>query len=878
MDNTVLKMALAGLLHDIGKFGEMGMHVSPEFLDGNAGLYQPFFNGRHTHRHAVYTAAFIDHVEKLLPRQFNKAEWGLDDSFVNLAAGHHKPETPMQWIIAMADRVSSGWDRSNFDADYNQAIAWQDYRKTRLLPVFERLMQKRQDRKDYAYGYPLKEITPQNIFPQKRDKVEPVKDEDAAKEYKALFDEFVFALEQLLHKDVNIELWFEHLDSLLLIYTSMIPAARAGKVIPDISLYDHSRAVSALAAALYLYHRDTDMMTIDAIRDYDVSKFLLIGGDFYGIQNFIFNDSGEAGKHRAKILRGRSFAVSLYSELAADMLCREIGLPPTSLLLNAAGKFTIISPNTSSAHEALKSVEERVNGWLMGISYGECAIGFSAEEATPSDFVSGRFIDLWDRQQDKMAARKSRKFDLDEYGGVVSGYRDGFKNNLNPPLCPYCGKRPASQEAEAFKQNKEDKSMCSICRDHIFLGEYLVKQERIAITTNDADIKGVGKKLLAPIFDEYQVAFIGGGLNDLARSGKLLKYWDISISESGRMSKDVTARFLNGYVPVYREDDLEDDRYLAGKSSEEKKLAMIEEIKIDKEERKTPKTFAHLAAKAQNVKAADGRNNYCGIQAIGVLKADVDQLGLLMACGLSDEDFTISRLATLSRQLNFFFAVYLPNLLNTDPRFMDVYTVFAGGDDLFLIGPWNRIMDLADFLRERFTAYTCFNGNIHFSAGISLEKPNTPLSTLAKDVEEALEKAKDGNPDKAKRGSCITVFNETATWDEYARLREIRNSLEQWRNDHIINNAMIYRLNNFIGMASLEKEILKENGIRIGDMECLKWRALFRYTSERNIGRQMKDEVGKKSAQELFGRVAGWLDEYGGRLRIALWNVIYNNR
>ena len=862
MDDTVLKVALAGLLHDIGKFAEDGMYVTPEFIDGNAGLYQPFFEGHHTHRHAVYTAAFIDHIEKLLPRQFNKGGWGLDDPFINLAAGHHKPETSMQWMIAVADRISSGWDRSNFDTEYNHAIAWQDYRKTRLLPVFERLLRDdKKDRKDYTYRYPLREITPQNIYPLKRDAAEPGSDEDAAGEYKVLFDEFVFALERLFHKDVNVELWFEHLDSLLLIYTSMIPAARAGKILPDVSLYDHCRSVSALASALYLYHRDTNTMTTDAVRDYEPRKFLLIGGDFYGIQDFIFSDSGEAGKHRAKILRGRSFAVSLYSELAADMLCRAIGLPPTAVLLNAAGKFTIIAPHTRTAQEAVKSVEHRVNRWLVKIAYGESSIGFSTVEAAPADFISGRFIDLWDRLAEKMAARKCRKFDLDQYGGVVAGYLDGFRNDLNPPLCPYCGKRPSETAAS---KNQDDKAMCRICRDHIFLGENLVKQERIAVTTKVADIKGAEKTLLEPIFDEYQIAFIGGGLNDLARTGTLMKYWDIAISESGKLSKEVTARFLNGYVPVYGDADLDDERYLEGRKSDEKKEQLIDDIREGR-----PKTFAHIAAKAKNMKEGGG---WCGIQALGVLKADVDQLGMLMSCGLTEKDFTLSRLATLSRQLNFFFAVYLPHLLKTDPRFMDVYTVFAGGDDLFLIGPWNRIIDLAHVLHRRFADYTCRNDHIHFSAGISLKKPNTPLGKLATDAEDALEKAKDGG---RKR---ITIFGETATWDDYAKLREIREILEEWRENSLINNAMIYRLNTFIGMASLEKEILKENGVRLDDMECLKWRALFRYTTERNIGRQVKDEAGRQEAREQFGKAAGWLDEYGGRLRIALWDVIYNQR
>ncbi len=75
MDETIYKIAIAGYLHDIGKFAERAnFNVSQEFLNNNADLYQPYIKeqNRHTHRHAVYTAAFIDHIEKLLPKQFNK--------------------------------------------------------------------------------------------------------------------------------------------------------------------------------------------------------------------------------------------------------------------------------------------------------------------------------------------------------------------------------------------------------------------------------------------------------------------------------------------------------------------------------------------------------------------------------------------------------------------------------------------------------------------------------------------------------------------------------------------------------------------------------------------------------------------------------------
>ena len=103
-------------------------NISEQFLVDNADLYQPPYKGNYTHRHAVYTAAFIDNIEKLLPRKFNKASWGIEDSFINLAAGHHKRETPMQWVVAMADRISSGWDRE-FGKEYNRQRRQEQYRE-----------------------------------------------------------------------------------------------------------------------------------------------------------------------------------------------------------------------------------------------------------------------------------------------------------------------------------------------------------------------------------------------------------------------------------------------------------------------------------------------------------------------------------------------------------------------------------------------------------------------------------------------------------------------------------------------------------------------------------------------------------------------------
>ena len=871
MNDTIYKIALAAFFHDIGKFAERAkgnFHIDPEFINNHANLYQPFFNGRHTHQHAVYTAAFIDHIEKLLPKEFNKGNWGLGDPFMNLAAGHHKPETPMQWIVAMADRVSSGFDRDEFE-DYNKGIGVKDYKKTRLLTIFEGIATDGKWKADsleaYKVRYPLKELSPLNIFPTDKEDYRSLDNAYASKEYDELFFNFVDSLENSIHKQ-NISLWFEHFDSLFMIYASHIPAATVGKVIPDVSLYDHSKTTAALASAIYLYHLQNGSMESGKIKDYADKKFLIVSGDFYGIQNFIFTEGGNTNKAAAKLLRGRSFVVSLISELAADMLCREIGLTTASIVLNAAGKFTILAPNTKETIDKIRVVEEKINDWLVRMFYGESSIGISFIEVSGEDFISKKFEFLWDRLAKESEKKKYRKVNLEKYGGVIEGYLDQFNNDLNKKLCPFCGKRPSSREVENDSLLGEEKSSaCKICRDHIYIGTTLVKAKRIAITTTDADI--YGDKLLEPIFGIYQISLdVDGKLAQLADKGTLLKYWYISISKEGEIAKDITVKFINGYVPKYSQDDETNEslnRLLSGEKTEKKKEELFDMIKNG-----LPKSFHHIAKSALN--PTDPPDKFTGVEALGVLQADVDNLALIFSCGL--EHNSLSRLATLSRQMNYYFSVYLPFVLSTKEEFKDIYTVFAGGDDLFLIGPWNRIVEFALFLNSSFKNYVCCNNQITLSAGISINKPGEPIPSISERAETALKKS------KANERNSITVFDETVKWKEFGELNTIKKEIETWMDKSFINNAMLFRLNTFSHMAKQEKELLEERGeIDAEDWDCLKWKSNFKYNLVRNIGKKLKGDEKDEAIKEVE-KAAMWLVQYGGAMKIPVWQIIYNQR
>ncbi|MBM9520570.1 type III-A CRISPR-associated protein Cas10/Csm1 [Desulforhopalus vacuolatus] len=854
MDTTTLKIALAGLMHDIGKLAQDGLEISPEYKKNNTELYQPYNkqNNYHSHRHALYTAAFIEQMADVLPQELNAVVWGEDKSFfINLAARHHKPENALESLITQADWISSGLDRASFQE--GDEIKIREYRNTRLLPLFEQLdlgtNDARQNIEEFEWEYPLKPLNSSSIFPRRRSSRTK---EEAKEEYKKLYDQFVAALRQLKNRD-NVALWMEHFDSLLQNFTSMIPQARVKMVVPDVSLYDHARTTSALAAALYLYHREHDSLEEKAIFNGSEEKFLLIGGDFYGIQDFIFSSSGDTSANRSKLLRGRSFYVSLFSELAADMLCRSLGLPATAVVLNAAGKFTLLAANTKKAREKINEVCGSINQWLYANSYGISSFGITVTAARQDEFSTKHFGSLWNRHKQEMEETKSCRIDLQKFGGAVpmEQYLERFNNNLSDRLCPFCAIRPATVHCQV-----DDRNSCSLCMDQITIGTQLVKNKWLAIMDDPRD--GV---LQAPLLGRYQLRFCSEGEAEKLSSSHLVKLWNTSLDSDGRALSPVTSRFLNGYVPTCSEIDLQDGR-LTAFSRKEEDLRQLEDGARDGR----PKTFSDIACLARHIEADLSIH---GTPALGILKADVDRLGLLMGCGLPEERYTISRMATLSRQLDSFFSLYLPYLLKSDVRFQAVYTVFAGGDDLFLIGPWNRMRELALYLRDKFSLFVCKNPEIHFSAGISMCKPHAPVDRVANIAEEALERAKDTGRNR------VTVFNETISWDALEKLVDCQTEMELWRQEYV-SGSLFYRFNEFIDMAEKEKG-LQGRDITCSDMQCLRWHAMFQYQLVRNLNKKLQGTARQEALKEMQQFVR-WLEEMGGAMRIPLWTILYNLR
>ncbi|HQB40090.1 MAG TPA: type III-A CRISPR-associated protein Cas10/Csm1, partial [Deltaproteobacteria bacterium] len=468
---------------------------------------------------------------------------------------------------------------------------------------------------------------------------------------------------------------------------------------------------------------------------------------------------------------------------------------------------------------------------------------------------------LWEKLGKAAERKKFRKLRLDQTG-AVKGYLDSFDNRLS--VCPFCGKRPADPKTENDAYLSGNVA-CLICRDHIHFGTHLIKSDTMAIVSTESQYKGKGLK--SPLFSKYQIVFDLGteAGAELEKGGNLLAH--VSLVRGGKiLKKGLGVRYVSGYVPTYTEEDQYDNRYLHGKKGD-KNLELIEMIKNGE-----PKSFHHMAKAALNSRM-DCDDKFSGVEALGILKADVDHLGKLFACGLPDERLNLSRLATFSRQMDSFFSIYIPWLLSTDSRFRNIYTVFAGGDDLFLIGPWNRIIQFAEKLKKTFAHFCCENQAITISAGIIVSKPGVPVPNIAEQAEEALEEAKGNGRDS------ITLFGETAKWDVFAKQQNIRETIDAWQKNGSIGKGLLYQLNGLIAMAKKEKELVSsKKALELDDMSCLAWRSKLTYSATRNVGKNMGKTERQAAVEDVLAKLPGWLCEYDGKLKMALWQILYNQR
>jgi CRISPR-associated protein Csm1 len=789
-------LILGALLHDIGKFFQRAFNdesvLSPQSKNME-GIICP--NEPKIHRHVLWTNEFF---EKFLDQLSDAA---------NLASFHHKPENKLQKIVQLADWISSGERIETEDVEESNSY------ETPIISIFSSVnFADELPQKDEIRYLPLEKYKFSTEFePKKELKL-------THNDYKNLWDEFISDVKFLKNNEnkkmiTDYKTWLY----LLMKYCIRIPSATPTKVklyLPDISLFDHLKTTAAIAVCLYdndIEESDLDKILANFGKDDEILNmkyFALIKGDISGIQKFLYTITS---KGAASTLKGRSFFLQLLSEIIAKKILDHLNLPETNLLYNGGGHFYILSPNIKTK-EKISTVKEDIEKILFRYFNGKLGFLIDYEEIGINDFCTygygNPFSFAWGKVSKKLDCQKNVKFinllvNTSEY------------ENLWEPL-GVGGKIQQCEVCKAELKNGEE-NICSLCESFEILGKKLRNAEYILVRRSQLK-KEEERKSWFSIISHFGY--------------EVLVYSSEEKSEIARQDYDEiillnTTNFQEKLKDIYNN-----------------KMGINISIKFRSFGISTPmknnekiKTFEDLGESSDNK--------------IGILRADVDNLGDIFQRGLGKRA-TISRISTLSNSLQYFFEGWLSKFLEKEYK-NDIYLIYSGGDDLLLVGSWNKIVNAAYKIRENFEKYVCYNKNFGLSCGIVITDDKFPIYRSAELAGKAERYSKQYSRD-SKTKDAVTIFDITVGWEEFKTFQTIWDKLysgiKVGKDGKKMPQAILRKLFMISYLYEKEKEFLEKIVQSREEIEKLvqytKWRWYLVYTIARS-----KDETFKSDLEEL---------------------------
>ena len=565
------------------------------------------------------------------------------------------------------------------------------------------------------FAYPLKKISYDSLMPVNKNDLSV-----NASNYKTITRDFLNNLKFIDN--------FDKLISLLEIYLSSIPAQTTG-FISDISLFDHLKTTAAISSSIYVDYNNNllDSDKLNKIKGWFENKnkdfgneklFIVLEGDLSNIQDFIFNIPS---KKAARSLKGRSVYLSLLARYSAFYIIEKMNLTKINILYLGGGNFQILLP--LSMENIIEEIRNEITNIIWDIHNEEVALNIDWIKVSLEEMLD--FEKVREKIKYKINLKKLRR-----YGNLKNNLTRIFepKNEIisEGESCDICGRKS--------QFNIEEQKLCSICYSLIEITNSL-KDAKYLLENRCPKTKERNT-----IFDFFKA---------LGYDLKFSKYLD----------KADKIYAINDFE-LYKENVFLDGFILGSFNLPNKNFEEIAESSL-----------------------LEGENGiFLGDDKLAYLKMDVDNLGKIFSelskLEREHKGASLSRYRTLSNRLELFFSYYLVKYIeNKDEEKKFFYPVFIGGDDLFIIGSWNKIIDLVKDIRDLYIKYTAYNPIFKISSSILILKHDYPVIRGSKILNENLDIAKKFKykdeiiPEKDK----VYIFDEIVNWKEFFLSLELRN-------------------------------------------------------------------------------------------------------
>lgn len=513
----------------------------------------------------------------------------------------------------------------------------------------------------------------------------------------------------------------ETLLSLLQIYASAVPAY--GRESCDISLYDQIRVAAAISVCLY----DFGMSEEDSDE-----PFLLIGADFSGIQSYIYQI---VSKYAGKNLKGRSYYIRLLSDTAVRYISKALNLHSANVIYNSGGGFYILAPNVKSVQLALEKASDEIESRMFSLHGSSLFLAIDSTTFSRDVLLhKGETLgDVWGRLFVKRDRRKQAK-----WKGMISKAYDAF---FSPDSrVDYSSVDAITGEPFLEGEKKvafEDKYIREITRQQIKLGEVL--RNFYAVIVSDEEIE--------PLKGCFHIEPLSMGIH----------YYYVTKTDLLGNKSDIGSCGHRITICMYNGDGGDCGSLFEIPSQN---ILQLSFYGGNEQARNRMATFEEMCEGAS-------------LRRLGVLRMDVDNLGRIFQGGLKPESATLSHYAALSRSFDIFFSGYI-NTVWSELAPSKSYILYSGGDDLFIVGSWDVIIEFAERIRDDFRKYTCGNQRFSISGGISIVPPKFPLMKAADLSAEEESDAKSHEVGNYSKNS-ISILSYPLNWDfEYPAVKGLK--------------------------------------------------------------------------------------------------------
>jgi CRISPR-associated protein Csm1 len=540
----------------------------------------------------------------------------------------------------------------------------------------------------------------------------------------------------------NFELWAGSIEA----ETQAIPGTRAET---GVTLAQEFKLLSALVHAT--------QGQVELIRN----GFTLVSGDFPGIQRVIYTIASDGA---AKGVRGRSFFLQFLGECVVRAVLASYRLPLTNALYVTGGKFLLLLPYGAN----VSGLSAQFNKELLALFEGDLSLVL-ASMPLPVDAIKQHITltKTYDQLKQAETVAKFQPFrsispdDLFTPVGGLSSYfcavsrREPRESELKDAKTS--GTAWVSPEQDAFNKLAEDLARVETAHHKNYL-----------IYTTAPTIP-----------DRYQERLYPGLLHRITG-------WSAFLITDDHAERDNVERQLE-YSEIISLNHISDRarsfRFFALHTP---RVSKSDEVWWKKKYRDAPNPARVGQIRNFELLATQGKDS--SFARFGILRMDIDSLGDVFKDRLLEP--TLTRRMALSSAVSTFFDAYLP-LICQQVESSDgnsLYLIYGGGDDLFIVGEWHILPDLAQKIHDLLHEYS--SGRLSISAGIQILPAHFPFYVGANLAKEALDNGAKNYKAPSREKNAISIFGEVFGWQDaaesWATLRSLKQTLLDIRK--VMNN------------------------------------------------------------------------------------------